>query len=279
MNQLIIPERNIKLNYPSSWEEIGYKDAGRIGEIMYKANKGEIDYDMARKLAVDVLLNRVNGSDKPMYGPESLNYWWNESLLANSVNFLFEKKKGNKGVENMSINPKFCIQIIPRVRVGFHWYQGPKDLLSDITILEWKETSWRVGKYSKTHDDNCLDEIFAVLYIRKKDMGEKELTIARRVPIGIKFMVYLFFLGCMNWIREETIEIDGEDINFGCLFPTGKEAAENSKGDEDNTGLAGILFQMAESGVFGNMEQTSKVNMWDVFLRLYQIHQQIKRMK
>jgi hypothetical protein len=66
------------------------------------------------------------------------------------------------------------------------------------------------------------------------------------------------------------------------LFPK-KEvdgiASQARNDNQDNTGVAGILFQIAESGVFGNMDQVLKVNMWDIFLRLYQIHLQAKAMK
>jgi len=299
MNKLTIPARNIEVDYPSAWDEIPQKHAQRIGEILHLAYTGKIDYDMARKLAVDTFINRVNKPNKPNFDEKSLSYWGNEAKLADSVNFLFEisvtKPKGKMKdeehpFETASINPKFCTQLVPSVKVQWRRYYGPKDLLEDITIFEFKEASWRIGKYAQTLDDSYLDELFAVLY--RKNRGndsnsgrnntkslEKGIKAARRVPIGVKFMIYLFFLGCMNYMREEPIEIDGKEINFGCLFPkTSKKGADN-KSSGDDTGMAGILFQMAESGVFGNMEQTSKVSMWDVFLRLYQIHHQIKEMK
>jgi len=297
MNRLEIPERKIDVQYPSSWDEIGSKHAERIGEIMYQCYTGKIDYDMARKLAVDEFLNRENSNNKPAPDDETTLYWINESRLADTVNWLFtsvEKGNGVKGrrgeevteqTETVQINPKFCAQLIPFVKIGDKICAGPKDLIADLTIYEWKEASWRMSKYAKTLDDRYLDELFEVLYCRGEaspnpskggETEDKRRQHIAAVPIGVKFMSYLFFLGCMNWLREEPIEIDGEEIRFECLFP--KNETSGSK-DEDHTGLTGILFQMAESGVFGNMEQTSKVNMWDVFLRLYQIHYQIKRLK
>ena len=296
MNNLVIPARNIEVDYPSTWDEIGEKHAARIGEILHLAYTGKIDYDMARKLAVDEFLNRVNSPAKPTDGEKSWNYWANEGILAGSVDFLFEqteRRVSNPSVQPVnavSKNPTFCTQLSPRIKVGWRTYIGPKDLLADVTIFEFKEASWRIGKYAETLDDRYLDELFGVLYKRRRGegekvrMGEKAMRRlgerAKRIPIGVKFMVYLFFLGCMNWMREESIEIDGKEICFGCLFPTTPaNATPPREGNHDNTGMAGILFQMAESGVFGNMEQTSKVSMWDVFLRLYQIHWQIKEMK
>ncbi|HZK96297.1 MAG TPA: hypothetical protein VFC67_19005 [Prolixibacteraceae bacterium] len=303
MNELLIPDKKIKVNYPSSFDEIKAKNVCRIGEIMHDCYTGKIDYDMARKLAADEFLNRVNGANKPVYDEGSIDYWSVESLLADSVDFLFKHETDKDGKESISINPKFCTQLVPRVKVGVRWYVGPKDLLSDLTIFEFKEASWRIGKYSETRDEQYLNEIFAVLYQRGGLIGKRKvrgamiethsrasvqqqernyrmaIKAAKHVPIGLKFMIYLFFIGCMNWLREEAVEIDGNEIQFGCLFPKTAPGPSEGGEKENDTGMAGILFQMAESGVFGNMEQTSKVSMWDVFLRLLQIHNQIKKMK
>jgi hypothetical protein len=300
MNHLVIPEKKIEREYPSAWEEIDYQSAGQIGEIMHLCFTGKLDFDMARKFAVDVFLDRLNEKEKPEFCENSVDYWANEVLLADSVDFLFHNIEDKDGVKNVSINPKFCTNLVPYVKVGLQWFVGPKDLLSDLTIYEFKEASWRVGKYAETRDDQYLNEIFAVLYHRggfiwgKKanfprssfeanKNGEREYTrsllASVHVPLGVKFMIYLYFVGCMNWLREEAIEIDGNEIRFECLFPKPVEKTSGDEATGDNTGMAGILFQMAESGVFGNMEQTSRVSMWDVFLRLYQIHHQIKNIK
>jgi len=282
MNRLEIPAKNLDVTYPSTWDEIGTKNLARIGEILHMGYTGKADYDMIRKLAVDEFLNRVNKPNKPMFGEKSLTYWGNESILADTVDWLFKKEKDKKGGDMTSINPKFCKQLVPRVRVGWRLYKGPKDLLADLTIFDFKEASWRVGKFSETKDEDFLNELFAVLYYtgRKRKVDEKVYCRtrrdARRVPIGTRFMIFLFFLGCMNWMREEAIEIDGREIHFGCLFNK-SEAEGGEEGGE--TGMAGIVFQMAESGVFGNVMQTNGVNMWDIFLRLYQIHYQVKKMK
>jgi len=303
MNELLIPEKKIKVDYPSSWDEIKAENVCRIGEIMHNCYTGKIDYDMARKLAVDEFLNRVNSVNKPALDEGSVDFWSTESLFADSVDFLFNHEEAKDGDENVSINPKFCTQLVPWVKVGLRWYVGPKDLLSDLTIFEFKEASWRIGKYSETRDDQYLNEIFAVLYQPGGLIGKRKvrgaligthcrgsvqqqernyqtsIKAAMHVPVGLKFMIYLFFIGCMNWLREEAVEIDGNEIRFGCLFPKSHDKTEGDTSVENDTGMAGILFQMAESGVFGNMEQTSKVSMWDVFLRLLQIHNQIKKIK
>lgn len=290
MNNLVIPEKNIEVNYPSSWDEIQPKHVRRIGDIMYQCYTGQIDYDLARKMAVDVFLNRVNGEKQPIINDKTWEYWASEVLLAESVNFLFSKVKGRGDTENVCINPKFCTQLVPYVKSGLTYYVGPQDLGADLTIYEFKEASWRVTKYAETREDIYLDEIFAILYKRggiirnrKKRLSgfsEKEfgrsLKKARKVPREIKFMIFLYFIGVMNWVREESIEIDGTEINFGCLFAKNDGSDE---GDGDSSGMSGLLFTMAESGVFGNMEQTRGVNIWDFFMRLYQIHHQIKSMK
>lgn len=301
MNRLEIPLKKIDVLYPSTWDEIPVQYAERVGEIMFRCFRGEIECIIAQKLIVDLFLNRVNKKRKGGVCASTENIHANEALICDSVGFLFSKEiqkqtrrnnstKGSTDVEVTTINPKFYTQLLPVIKVGLHTYIGPNNLLSDITIFEFKEASWRVGKFASTRDFAFLDGLFAVLYRRKRIFGgnirvnitdndrkrANREKIASKIPVGIKFMIYLYFIGCMNWIRDESIEIDGQRICFGCLFPKGET---QSSTDEGNTGMAGVLFQMAESGVFGTMEQTVKVNMWDVFLRLYQIHQEIKETK
>src|SRR5659263_342873 len=102
MNELLIPEKKIKVNYPSSWDEIKEENVCRIGEIMHDCYMGKIDYDMARKLAADEFLNRVNSDNKPALDEESIDFWSTESLLADSVDFLFNREESKDGNENVS---------------------------------------------------------------------------------------------------------------------------------------------------------------------------------
>jgi hypothetical protein len=242
-----------------------------------------------------VLLNRANKRKKPVLSEESMIYWSNEVGLAESVNFLFEIVTNKENKTSFTINPKFSKQLIPTVKVGEIVYYGCEDLLADLTIMEYKEASWRVVKFAETRDEKWLDQICAILYAKntngancnelhegshlREEFSQERLIRGAKdfstQPRGIKLMAYLYFSGCINWIREEYLEIDGHQISFKCLFDTGADGQKSF----DDTGMAGVLFQMAESGVFGNMEQTSRINMWDVFLRLYQIHMQTKSMK
>jgi hypothetical protein len=296
MNRLEIPAKGIDICYPSCYEELTSKQAAKVGEYLYMAYTGSIDYDMARKLTVDVLINRVNNLNKPKISEECMDYWANEGVLAESMNFLFEIRTEKDGKSVFSINPKCCKQLIPMVKIQEHTYYGPDDLMANITIMEYKEASWRVGKYVETRDDCWLDQICGILYAKitngtncnelhegshpREDYSQERMMTGVKdfssVAKGIKFMAFLFFSGCMNWIREEELEIDGHQIRFKCLF---SGSADEGNKSFDDTGMAGVLFQMSESGVFGNMEQTSRVNVWDVFLRLYQIHMQTKSIK
>jgi hypothetical protein len=292
MNHLQIPEAGIDVFYPSEYEEMTSEQAIDIGKILFMTYTGICDYDMARKMAVDIFLNRVNGQNKPKLTDESLNYWANEGILADSVNFLFQITPEISGKTGFIINPKFCKQLIDTVKLNGKIYYGAKDLISDLTIMEYKEATWRVVKFSETKEEHWLNELCAVLYALRSGEGETarraEYSNERMLsgakdfedaPVGLKFMTWLFFTGCLNWIREEAIEIDGTELDFGCLFRSDTGEHTNTARQFDDTGMTGVLFQMAESGVFGNMEQTCRINVWDIFLRLYQIHMQNKSLK
>ena len=59
----------------------------------------------------------------------------------------------------------------------------------------------------------------------------------------------------LSWMIQYTIykEKDSEDVSDG------------------NVGLIGLLYSIAETGVFGTIEQTDNQNIWDIMVRVYQV--------
>ena len=58
------------------------------------------------------------------------------------------------------------------------------------------------------------------------------------------------------------ISINGRDVDLSVVFHAGH-------GSGDPTGLAGVTFEVAESGVFGSFRGVNDTGMWDVMLYLY----------
>ena len=91
-----------------------------------------------------------------------------------------------------------------------------------------------------------------------------------RIPFAIKYGIFLYFSGCSNFLSTGTIIVEGKEIDLSVLYERGDSS------DYADIGLAGILFSLAESKVFGGVEETDRQQVWDVMLRLYQVVTQMK---
>jgi hypothetical protein len=80
----------------------------------------------------------------------------------------------------------------------------------------------------------------------------------------------------MNWIAWETflkegeIEINGKPISLSILYETHPLDEKIDSEFSADIGLTGIIYQLAESNLFGDVKTTRKEGLYDIMLRLYQ---------
>jgi hypothetical protein len=297
MNIVEIPVKKITLTYPSEWEELTRRQSIRIGQMLYLLNKGLIDPDQFRKLAVDMFINRVNNPAMKLTNDQELDLWGNEWILAETMNFFFEIKKDEKtGKESFELLPRFVKNLVPWFSSGLKKYYGPGDFMAGMVFSEFKDVLAAAGKFMETGEDIWLDRVLAILYRRRVKWlwrkrrssswnGQERIaynaaTVDRRMKLfarvneGVKFMSFLYIMGCLYMLRTDAdnqgIEIDGSKCYFSMLFKN-RKGEGRGKGDKDGIGMMGVMMAMAESGVFGNIHETAKSDVWDVLVRMYQL--------
>lgn len=67
-----------------------------------------------------------------------------------------------------------------------------------------------------------------------------------------------------NAIYSEPIEINGKQIDFRIIF-----RRSGTRKPDDKTGWTGITFEIATAGLFGNMAEVERTDMWTVLMYLY----------
>jgi hypothetical protein len=302
MNNLQIPQRGIYKEYAGAWEEIEPKDAVYIGKCLYWLENREIDVDMFRKLVVDRLINRVNSKKAPMEGQKAFDLWGNEAKLAETVDFFFKKGKDDKGNETYEIIPEFVTNLLPYVRSGWKKYWGPGYFLDEMSFVEYKDLLYCADKYMKTKDEEFLTRMMAIAYRGKRWFlwilkglpsfdgrtrtryvpGSVEFRMKRfsKVDIGAKYIFFQYLMGCVYTLKNDGdgsgIEIDGNLCNFSLVFNRKKSDDDDQ---EDGVGLTGVIMALAESGVFGKIDETANADVWDVMIRLYQLELQRREME
>ena len=163
---------------------------------------------------------------------------------------------------------------------------GPEAALQDCTYEEvFVHAQNALVEFSTTGEQEALDRLVAVLY-RPMFNGKRpkfeagkindHLHLVKELFPEVKFGVYLFFASCQKFITTAT-DLDiggGNTVNIAQLFKpdSGQKAGKG-------IGPVGIIYSLAESGVFGNAKKTAAQGVYDVLIRMVQLHEQAKEMK
>lgn len=89
-------------------------------------------------------------------------------------------------------------------------------------------------------------------------------------------------MGCVYTLKNDGdgqgIEIDGVPCFFSLVFNKVKDTHDDFGEDDNGVGLTGVLMALAESGVFGKIDETANADVWDILVRLYQLELQSREM-
>ena len=153
--------------------------------------------------------------------------------------------------------------------------RGPEDMLNNITWGDFVSCMNLLNAYRKAFEDEELEEakrivteLFHILYTGTSD---KKMV----VPVSVEMHALTFFCYVFELISSVPIPIHGEEIDFRILF-----SGNGSTGKDSKMGWSGLVFSVAESGVFGRTEDVNKESFWPVLLYLYKCtfdNQNLKR--
>jgi hypothetical protein len=191
----------------------------------------------------------------------------------------------------------FTKNFIPVICGRFH---GPKDALQDSTFAEYRIAHGYYAAYLESHSEDDLNHLVAVLYrppkrflwlkkmlpsfdgqcripIRSNSnplLLEKRVRQIAQLPLAVRYGIFLYFSGCEQFLAKGSIELDGKTIDFSIIYEKPEEGVESP-----DIGLLGILYNLAETKVFGSIEETDGQNIYDIMIRLYQVVMQQKAME
>lgn len=157
---------------------------------------------------------------------------------------------------NNSVTLDFAtpVNLLPSYR-GYH---GPGDWLEGVTFGEFVECLTVIENLADA-DDNELAAGYAhiarILY---------HIPDADSVPDLLVFHAPTLLSSVWKAIMAGPIEINGKKIDFRIIF----KGSGNSRPD-DKTGWAGITFEVATAGLFGNVRDVERSDMWEVLIYLY----------
>jgi len=297
MHRIEIPDRKIVKEIPSEISEMTRDQYLYFVMQILDYMAGMISLDTFRIKLIRYLLEiRVNARFHTLKSEEqeSINgEIYRLSLLCDSF-FREEIRDGNPvKIANLSFVKNLVPEICDR-------YYGPDDGLADITFCEYRFANSYFRAYMKDADENDLNHLIAVLYRPRKSMirirrllpgfnGQERvpftsksnpLKLKKRVdqisklPKSVRYGIFLWYSGCEEFLVKGKPEVDGHEIDLSELY-------KNTSGEttQANIGLVGILYTLAESNVFGPIENTDNQGLYDVMARLYQVVMQNREME
>lgn len=137
-------------------------------------------------------------------------------------------------------------------------YKGPGDLLQGVTFGEFVEC-FTVAECLDGADMDAMMEGYGHIARTLYHVPEED-----PVPDILVFHAPRFFSSVWGAIQREPMEINGRKMDFRIIF----RKTAGAKPD-DGTGWTGIIFEIAKAGLFGNVEDVKRTDMWEVLIYLY----------
>lgn len=145
-----------------------------------------------------------------------------------------------------------CRNLLPEYR----GLKGPEDWLNDLPFGKFVECSTMLECAASSGDPSeAYREMARTLY------GVPE---GKDVPEVLVWHAPVLFGSVWKALQSGPIEMNGKMIDFSIIFKSSGE-----RRPDDKTGWAGISFEVASTGIFGNVTELDNVPFWAVMMYLY----------
>lgn len=293
MHKIEIPQRNLVREFPAEIQEMDRHQFVYFIELVLKYVSGQITIDHLKLLLITKLLNIRMNFRAAWMGIEEREQAHGEIFRLGELcdSFFEEIQQDGKTVKSFKLT--FTKNFIP---VLCNKYHGPKDALQDITFAEYRIAHSYYAAYLNSHSENDLNHLIAVLYRPLKrylwlkrilpsfdgqcrvplTAKSNPLFLQARVddiaklPLPVRYGIFLFFSGCEEFLAKGKVHVDGKEIDLSIIYAKSDESSD----DSPDIGLVGILYTLAETKVFGSIEETDSQNLYDIMIRLYQVVKQ-----
>lgn len=267
---------HIKRGFPENISEMNTAQYRYFSFLELNRQMGKVSMAQLEVLFVYFALNMVRTSSSPRVIE-------NVAKLRKLVQPYYTTQK-NKGKTTTIVALNFLENPLPILQVNNNKLYGPGAALQNCTYEEvFVHAQNALLEFSNTLEEKHLDTLVATLYRPdgkrtqfNPDTLEDHLPAINRLLPEVKFGVYLFFASCQKFITNaKALDIGGGvKINIAQLF-------KPSPGQNSGAGIGpiGLIYAIAESGVFGNAKETASQGVYDILTRMVQLHEESKQVQ
>lgn len=142
-----------------------------------------------------------------------------------------------------------CINLMPKWR----GHKGPEDWFGDVTWGNFTDCLDLLTIASKENTQEPIEDIARKMYALPPDETPDKI---------LKYHCMALLQSVVTALSSGPVSVNGHEVDLSIIFGKGD-------GKGDGTGMTGVTFAVAESGVFGDYATVRKTGMWEVMLYLY----------
>ena len=261
MRKVTVIELEKDIEIPETWAELTPEQALFVYEQYFYAHRKIIDLHTFFSRLLDCFIfgkTKIKKRDKAQWSPFSTE------LARVFFDFLF-----NITANGLELNFTETKNFMPVLKLGNMEFTGRKSNLSDLTFEEFEATNMYLNEYA-SGDTESIYSFIACLYRPEWEVFYEE-NLEQNAGIIKKYgketwkfeMIMLWYCNCIREIQTEDIYYNGNIVNFSVLFKKeeNEENEDKEQKQKNNLGWLPIIYDFAEKGIFGNLEQTKKANL------------------
>ncbi|MCX8533094.1 hypothetical protein [Chryseobacterium luquanense] len=155
-------------------------------------------------------------------------------------------------------------------------FVGPKDSFSGMSYGQMEDGLGELANFTKTGDMECLLKLFSIFYLRPGEKYsavniDKRVVFFKYLDVRYVYGFYLLFVSFFNYLTTQCeIMVDGKEIDLTILFQSGG-STDAVTIEHESIGLRSTSFQLAESGVFGTLNDLRESDAFMVLIRMYDL--------
>lgn len=169
------------------------------------------------------------------------------------------------------------VNLLPKWR----YLQGPASHGADLTFGEFRQAAVMVNKYNAEHNPMDLRALCAILYrkpfedkgcvlrepFRPQYMG-RYMGLVREMPEWVQWGIYAWFAYFCEYLFTGVFIIDGLELCFAPVFGRRDNDEDAAPSGVQSLGMNSVLYSVAESGIFGNVDATDDTLLLRVMMKL-----------
>ena len=198
--------------------------------------------------------------------------WENIYILSELLNSFFTIDENQR----MHLIQDYIHNPVKSVKYKLRTLYGPKDAFFGFKYGQLEDGVGELFNFLREGDFKYLVKLFAIWHMFKGEKYgsfdmEKRIKFFEHLDIRYVYGFYLLFVSFFNFLTKEcVISIDGKDLDLTILFKS-PENTETDTNQPEGLGMRSTSFQLAESGVFGTLEELRDGDGMMVLIRMYDL--------